>query len=325
MPTFRGAPPTSAVAELTAAGVHTVNISSRFRHEHDRVSGWAKELSIPGRYGAFDDASTVAETKRVLRAGIPQPFFVATHLMGAHEPYEPLAACAARSEGYDRYLCALRLLDERVGDILRALSDAGLGDDTVVVISADHGEEFGEHGARYHANTVYDEVLRVPLLVRIPGQRPRRFANPSAASISCRRCSEPPIFRAIRCSSATTFPAVRVPATARNSRARGRSMRAACSSRRRFPSWSGTRSSSSIGNRVSRSISTSLRPRGAPAARSRGAERGTRPQREHGCLALRARASVRTGRANRERKTLTRVAHSKVGVPPGTTSADGEA
>jgi arylsulfatase A-like enzyme len=169
MPTFRGAPTTSAVAELTAAGVHTVDISSRFRHEHDRVSGWAKELSIPGRYGAFDDASTVAETKRVLRDGIPQPFFVATHLMGAHEPYEPRATCAARAEGYERYLCALTLLDERVADILRALSDAGLREDTVVVVTADHGEEFGEHGARYHANTVYDEVLRVPLLVRIPG------------------------------------------------------------------------------------------------------------------------------------------------------------
>ena len=185
--------------------------------------------------------------------------------MGAHEPYEPLAACAARSEGYDRYLCALRLLDERVGDILRALSDAGLGDDTVVVISADHGEEFGEHGARYHANTVYDEVLRVPLLVRIPGGTAETIREPVGCFDSCRRCSEPPIFRAIRSSSATTFHAGRVPAVARNSLARVRSKPAACSSRRPFPSWSGTRSSSSIDNRVSRSISTF-----APTPRSAG-------------------------------------------------------
>jgi arylsulfatase A-like enzyme len=50
------------------------------------------------------------------------------------------------------------------------LSETGLSEQTVVVVSADHGEEFGEHGARFHASTLYDEVLHVPLLVRIPGR-----------------------------------------------------------------------------------------------------------------------------------------------------------
>ena len=175
--TFRGARPTSAIARLTAAGVHTVDISSRFRHEHDRVSGWRKELSIPGRYGEFGDASSVAETVRVLESGPPRPFFVATHLMGAHEPYEPLPACGA-SSGYERYRCALRLLDERVGVMLGALKRAGLLEETVVVVSADHGEEFGEHGARFHANTVYDEVLHVPLIVRLPPGRAELVREP---------------------------------------------------------------------------------------------------------------------------------------------------
>jgi hypothetical protein len=178
MPTYRGAAATSAVARLTAQGVQTVDISSRFRHEHDRVTGWAKELSIPGRYGEFGDEKTVAETKRVLESDISQPFFVATHLMGAHEPYDPHPSCAASSDPYARYLCALKLLDERVGEILRTLSQRSLLEQTVVVVSADHGEEFGEHGARYHANTVYDEVLRVPLLVRVPGERPELVREP---------------------------------------------------------------------------------------------------------------------------------------------------
>jgi hypothetical protein len=169
MPTFRGAAQTSAIARLTSAGVHTVDISSRFRHDHDRVSGWSKELSIPGAYGEFGDALTVEETERVLRRDIPRPFFVATHLMGAHEPYEPEPACADERRPYERYRCALRLLDRRVTRILRALSEAGLSDETVVAVSADHGEEFGEHGARFHAHTVYDEVLHVPLIVRVPG------------------------------------------------------------------------------------------------------------------------------------------------------------
>jgi glucan phosphoethanolaminetransferase (alkaline phosphatase superfamily) len=179
VPSHRGAAPSSAIARLTRAGVHTVDISSRFRHEHDRVSGWAEEVSIPGRYGEFDDGRTVEETKRVLRSGMTKPFFVTVHLMGAHEPYDPLPACAERAEGYERYRCALRLLDARVEDILRTVSEQGLAGDTVVVVSADHGEEFGEHGARYHAHTVYDEVLRVPLLVRIPGARPEVVREPA--------------------------------------------------------------------------------------------------------------------------------------------------
>jgi hypothetical protein len=177
VPTFRGARPASAIARLTAAGVHTVDISSRFRHEHDRVSGWHEEHSIPGSYGEFGDARSVSETVRVLESRPPRPFFVATHLMGAHEPYEPLARCA-RAAGYERYRCALRLLDERVGVMLSALRRSGLLDETVVVVSADHGEEFGEHGARFHASTVYDEVLHVPWLVRLPRGRGELVREP---------------------------------------------------------------------------------------------------------------------------------------------------
>jgi hypothetical protein len=169
-PSFRGASASSAVERLTARGVHTVDISSRFRHEHDRVAGWSQEISIPGAYGEFGDEKSVAETIRVLRNDPPRPFFVATHLLGAHEPYEPLAECVRTEHPFERYRCALRLLDLRVGEILRAVAEKGLMDRTVVVVSADHGEEFGEHGQRFHASTVYDEVLHVPLLVRIPGR-----------------------------------------------------------------------------------------------------------------------------------------------------------
>jgi hypothetical protein len=168
IPTFRGAVRVGAIERLTAAGVRTFDISSRFRHEHDNVSGWWKELSVPGTYGDFGDATSVAETGRVLGQVGDQPFFVATHLMGAHEPYEPAPECGGANDAYARYRCALELLDRRVGDMLAAISRSGHTDDTVVAVSADHGEEFGEHGARYHANTVYDEVLHVPLLVRIP-------------------------------------------------------------------------------------------------------------------------------------------------------------
>jgi choline-sulfatase len=62
--------------------------------------------------------------------------------------------------------------DAEVGRLLRALKDAGVLDRAIVVLTADHGEEFLEHGGFGHGNTLYQEVLHVPLLVRAPGFAP---------------------------------------------------------------------------------------------------------------------------------------------------------
>ena len=52
------------------------------------------------------------------------------------------------------------------------LEAIGLYDDTLIIVTSDHGEEFGEHGSvGRHGHTLYDELLRVPLLVKLPGAR----------------------------------------------------------------------------------------------------------------------------------------------------------
>ncbi|MCA9580146.1 MAG: sulfatase [Myxococcales bacterium] len=58
--------------------------------------------------------------------------------------------------------------DTHMGSILKGLRDRGLGDDTVVVITSDHGEEFFDHDSVGHGHSVWDELLHVPLLIRIP-------------------------------------------------------------------------------------------------------------------------------------------------------------
>jgi arylsulfatase A-like enzyme len=63
----------------------------------------------------------------------------------------------------------IRFTDEHVGRILDRLKALGLDDDTVVLITADHGDEFFEHGNKGHHRTVYDEVLRIPFALRLPG------------------------------------------------------------------------------------------------------------------------------------------------------------
>jgi choline-sulfatase len=75
------------------------------------------------------------------------------------------------------YYAAISYLDERVGEVLAALRDAGFGDDTIVAFTADHGEMLGERGLWYKMS-FYEHSARVPMLVRVPGGAPRRVAEP---------------------------------------------------------------------------------------------------------------------------------------------------
>ena len=61
--------------------------------------------------------------------------------------------------------------DREFGRFLRELKARGLYDDALVVFLADHGEEFLDHGQWLHGRSVFDELVRVPLLVKLPGQR----------------------------------------------------------------------------------------------------------------------------------------------------------
>jgi hypothetical protein len=68
-----------------------------------------------------------------------------------------------------RYDAEIRQLDRGFARLLAALDRRGAGANTWVVVTADHGEEFQEHGGMLHARTLYDELLRVPLVVSGPG------------------------------------------------------------------------------------------------------------------------------------------------------------
>ena len=71
------------------------------------------------------------------------------------------------------YDAGLRTLDRELGRLFRGLRQRGLFDDSVVLITADHGEEFFEHGMAMHRQN-FDECLRVPFLLRTPGGRAGR-------------------------------------------------------------------------------------------------------------------------------------------------------
>jgi arylsulfatase A-like enzyme len=106
-----------------------------------------------------------------------QPVFVWVHLFGPHEPYEAHPAHPFGDRDIDRYDSEIAAADATVGALVEIFRDRRA--DSVVIVSADHGEEFGDHGGRYHGTTVYEEQVRVPLVISAPGAiGPRRIPEP---------------------------------------------------------------------------------------------------------------------------------------------------
>ncbi len=68
----------------------------------------------------------------------------------------------------------IRWTDEHLGALFALLRERGLWDGALVIVTADHGEEFFDHGEKGHKNNLYAETVRVPLLVKYPGQREGR-------------------------------------------------------------------------------------------------------------------------------------------------------
>ncbi len=137
-----------------------------------------------------------------------KPFFLFVHGFEPHRPYRSeaedriaLGLDSPRRKGWasvcesgerpadlDRWIleydAAIHRGDRAFGRLLEGLSERGLGDNTVVMFTSDHGEEFFEHGHCFHLYRLYREIVRVPLLVRVPGVEPSRVAGVVPASVA---------------------------------------------------------------------------------------------------------------------------------------------
>jgi hypothetical protein len=101
-----------------------------------------------------------------------RPLFLWVHFFEPHEPYvmhpdHPFSG--GPSPDVDAYDSEVATADDGIGRVVRLVRSHR--PDPVVVVTADHGEEFGEHGGRYHGTTVYEEQVRVPLVVVGPAVR----------------------------------------------------------------------------------------------------------------------------------------------------------
>lgn len=131
-----------------------------------------------GKVEFLEGDGRVAQVEQYIDSiGPNQRLFVWVHLFGPHEPYEIHPGHDFGGQDLDRYDSEVAYADETTGKLIRAFERKR--PNGVVIVSADHGEEFGDHGGRYHGTTVYEEQVRVPLVIAAAGAvSPRRIPEP---------------------------------------------------------------------------------------------------------------------------------------------------
>ncbi|MFW5875361.1 MAG: sulfatase-like hydrolase/transferase [Myxococcota bacterium] len=103
------------------------------------------------------------------------PLFVWVHLFEPHEPYDPPPSFARGDGVAARYDGEVAAADAAVGALVSRFRRHR--PEGTVILTADHGEELGDHGGSYHGTTLYEEQVRVPLLWSSPGRVPARLVR----------------------------------------------------------------------------------------------------------------------------------------------------
>jgi arylsulfatase A-like enzyme len=195
----------------TAAVVSHIYVDSPFgfRRGFDQFDDFGLAEDYRFEAGMEPRASQVTDhaLAEVQRLGKRRPFFLLVHYFDPHWDYDPPAPYNTRFTGAytgkmtgayktfseyalpgaiitpadlqhleDLYDGEIAYTDSQIGRLLKRLEDLGVAQRSVVVVVSDHGEEFKEHGTLGHGRDLYDEVIRIPLLMadlRQPSQERR--------------------------------------------------------------------------------------------------------------------------------------------------------
>lgn len=143
--------------------------------------GYYEELEVQGRAKGHIE-QTFDRGLDWLRAHPDDPVFLFLHTYQVHHPYTPPPHYAARfpsaadatapARDINAYDAEIVYTDEQMARLVSAIDALGRRDDTLLIVTSDHGEEFGEHGRRQHGSNATNEILHVPMLLRAPGLLP---------------------------------------------------------------------------------------------------------------------------------------------------------
>ncbi|TMA33792.1 MAG: tetratricopeptide repeat protein [Deltaproteobacteria bacterium] len=136
--------------------------------------GDAKTFDLDSRGGA----EVTRDGITFLREHRSGPFFLWLHYYDPHWPYAPPTPFESRFAD-DRYAGEIAFTDESVARVIAEVDQLGLGENTLVVVTGDHGEGLGDHGESRHSLLVYQSTMHVPLVFAGPGvPRGQRVAAP---------------------------------------------------------------------------------------------------------------------------------------------------
>jgi choline-sulfatase len=124
--------------------------------------------------------TTTVLAEKWLDANGSRPFFLFLHLYEPHVPYDPPEPFRSRyANAYDGEIATA---DAIVGQFLAHLKQRGLYDKSVIILTSDHGEGLGDHGELQHSILLYTELIRVPLVIKLPqgGRKGTRVDAPAA-------------------------------------------------------------------------------------------------------------------------------------------------
>jgi arylsulfatase A-like enzyme len=170
-----------------AVDVSLPTLAGILRREGYDTRGYVSHLILTPQYGiaggfqSYDfsvlgaghphDVSTGRQLTDLVIAelkDIEKPYFLWVHYFDPHFQYLPHATWRSfGASDLDRYDQEIAFTDSQISRLLSHLKRHRLYDNTIIVFTSDHGEEFGEHGGKYHY-TLYEEVMRAPLIINAP-------------------------------------------------------------------------------------------------------------------------------------------------------------
>lgn len=173
---------------LQKAGIHTMaGHAHGYFKSANLDQGFDDWRLVPGLKwnNTTDENVTSPELEKIAESELPKDdakrFFAWFHFLDPHDRYQPHEGIFYGKSLRDKYDAEVTFTDEYIGKLLDFVAAQPYASHTAIIVTADHGEAFGEHGQYGHGFALWENLVRVPLLFVIPGVAPKKLDEPRSA------------------------------------------------------------------------------------------------------------------------------------------------